>query len=99
MLLKKKGTSRQRSGKGNIFENPISLSSVIFVVAANAQCLNGNRRQNGQNIFKAYPGSSICQRIVSVVTSPVVQRETNVLTDNVYLTSRKINVRIPVFHS
>ena len=38
------------------FENKISLSSVIDVTAANDKCLNGNRRQNDQKVFKGYPG-------------------------------------------
>ena len=38
-------------------------------------------------------------RIVSIVTSPAVQLETNVLTDNVYLTSRELSARIPLLHS
>ena len=43
----------------NIFENQISFSIVIDVIAANNQCLNGNRRQNGQKVFKCYPGMAI----------------------------------------
>ena len=38
-------------------------------------------------------------RIVSIVTSPAFQFETNVLTDNVYLTSRELSARIPLLHS
>ena len=37
-------------------------------------------------------------RIVSIVTSPAFQFETNVLTDNVYLTSRELSARIPLLH-
>ena len=36
-------------------------------------------------------------RIVSIVTSPAFQFETNVLT--VYLTSRELSARIPLLHS
>ena len=38
-------------------------------------------------------------RIVSIVISPAFQFETNVLTDNVYLTSRELSARIPLLHS
>ena len=37
--------------------------------------------------------------IVSIVTSPAFQFETNVLTDNVYLTSGELSARIPLLHS
>ena len=84
--------------KHHFFENRISFSSVIDVTAANDQCLNGNRRQNGQKVFKGYPCMAFKHRIVSIVTSPGFQRETNVLTDNVYVTSREISVRIPLLH-
>ena len=43
----------------HIFESQISFSSVIDVIAANDQCLNGNRRENGQKVFKCYPGMAI----------------------------------------
>ena len=60
---------------------------------------NGNRRQNGQKVFKGYPGMAFRHRIVSIVTSPAFQFETNVLTDNVYLTSRELSARILLLHS
>ena len=63
------------------------------------QLMNGNRRQNGQKVFKGYPGIAIRQRIVYVVISPAFQRETNFLTNNVYLASSEISVRIPLLHS
>ena len=66
----------------------------ILVTAANDQSPS-----KWSKAFKGYPGMAIRQRIVSVVTSPAFQRETNVLTDNVYLTSREISVRISLFHS
>ena len=56
--------------------------------------MHGNRLQNGQKVFKGYPGIAIGQRIVSIVISPAFQRETNVLTNNVYLASSEITVRI-----
>ena len=37
-------------------------------------------------------------RIVSIVTSPAFQFETNVLTDNVYLTSRELSAGIPLLN-
>ena len=42
------------------------------------QLMNGNCRQNGQKVFKGYPGIAIGQRIISVVISPAFQRKTNV---------------------
>ena len=72
------------------------FSSVIDVTAANDQCLNG---QNGQNVFNGYPGMAIGQRIVSFVNFSAFQRETKVLTDNVYLTSKEKSIRIPLHHS
>ena len=63
------------------------------------QLMNGNRRQNGQKVFKGYPGIAIGPRIVSIVISPAFQRETSVLTDNVYLASSEISVRISSLHS
>ena len=63
------------------------------------QLMNGNRRQNGQKVFKGYSGIAIGQRIVSIGFSPAFQRETNVLTDNVYLASSEISVRIPLLYS
>ena len=61
--------------------------------------MNGNRRQNDQQVFKSYPDIAIGQSIVSIVISPAFQRETNVLTNNVYLASGEIIVRIPLLHS
>ena len=55
--------------------------------------MNGNHRQNGQKVFKCYPGTAIEQRLVSIVISPAFQRETNVLTVNVYLASSEISVK------
>ena len=71
-----------------------------LALLASLQLMNGNRRQNVQNVFKGYPGIAIGQRIVSiVVVSPAFQRKTNVLTDNVHLASSEISVRIPLLHS
>ena len=63
------------------------------------QLMNGNRRQNDQKVFKGYPGIAVEQRIVSIVISPAFQRETNVITNNVYLASSEISVRISLLYS
>ena len=52
-----------------------------------------------KKVFKWYPGMAFRHRIVCIVTSPAFQLETNVLTDNVYLTSRELSARIPLLHS
>ena len=70
-----------------------------LALLASLQLMNGNHRQNVQNVFKGYPGIAIGQRIVSIVVSPAFQRETNVLTDNVHLASSEICARIPLLHS
>ena len=61
--------------------------------------MNGNCCQNGQKVFKGYPGIAIGQGIVSIVISPAFQRETNVLTDNVHLASSELSVTIPLLNS
>ena len=58
------------------------------------QLMNGYRLQNKKTIL-----AWLLTKNISIVISPAVHRETKVLTDNMYLTSSEIIVRLPLLYS